>query len=375
MTSKRLNVLRLFNSPGPTSAPFNQFSIGLQSDVNQVLLSLFPPLDKTNNNLDIKHASGSFLSLVRLIKKTITNFNFDVIHVHSGHTGLALLFAILPTCIELRKYVVFTLHTSFHLLSARNKILVFFTMLLSNTICPCSKSSEKSLPLFIRLLFKNKIKVVLNGFDSCRLDRAKVTSNLQTDYNQNGSTKILAVGALNKNKNQISILKALKGINKLCEVVFLGDGPERKYLEEISKTICNKNLKISFKGRVSRNLAMRYMLEADVFISASNGEGMPISVLEALYSKCQIVLSDIPPHQEILEIVKAPHVVNFERTDDAAKLIRKVSFDSLLSHGLSNEIKENVKKNFGLRVMLDKYLDLYNEVVRNSKIAKPTMGA
>ena len=41
------------------------------------------------------------------------------------------------------------------------------------------------------------------------------------------------------------------------------------------------------------------MLEADVFISLSKGEGLPIAVLEAMYCGCFLILSTIPPHKEV----------------------------------------------------------------------------
>ena len=41
------------------------------------------------------------------------------------------------------------------------------------------------------------------------------------------------------------------------------------------------------------------MLEADVSISLSKGEGLPIAILESMYAGCFMVLSKIPPHNEI----------------------------------------------------------------------------
>ena len=59
------------------------------------------------------------------------------------------------------------------------------------------------------------------------------------------------------------------------------------------------SIKIKFKGLVSRDLTIEHMLDADVCISLSKGEGLPIAVLEAMYSGCFMILSDIPPHKEV----------------------------------------------------------------------------
>ena len=44
-----------------------------------------------------------------------------------------------------------------------------------------------------------------------------------------------------------------------------------------------------------------YLRAADQFVSASHAEGMPNAVLEALAASLPVILSDIPPHREILE--------------------------------------------------------------------------
>ena len=59
------------------------------------------------------------------------------------------------------------------------------------------------------------------------------------------------------------------------------------------------SIKIAFKGLVTRDLAIEHMLEADVYISLSKGEGLPIAVLEAMYAGCFMILSTIPPHREV----------------------------------------------------------------------------
>lgn len=107
---------------------------------------------------------------------------------------------------------------------------------------------------------------------------------------------------------------------------------------------------------------MRYMLDADIFISGSKGEGMPISVLEALYSKCVTILSEIPPHQEIVEMVNASPVVDFEQTEAVTDSIHNAFRRSVSSSLYCDQIQENVKKHFGLRVMLNKYMELYDDV-------------
>ena len=66
---------------------------------------------------------------------------------------------------------------------------------------------------------------------------------------------------------------------------FLLYGVNKQSLIDYSKKVV-PSIKISFKGCLPRNTAIEHMLEADVFISLSKGEGLPIAVLEAMYCGC-----------------------------------------------------------------------------------------
>ena len=81
--------------------------------------------------------------------------------------------------------------------------------------------------------------------------------------------------------------------------IFFGDGPQKKEIINIKE-------KYEVGDRIK---IMDYTSElwswfktADVFVSVSHYEGNPNTVLEAVASKCPVVISDIPEHREILEV-------------------------------------------------------------------------
>ena len=102
----------------------------------------------------------------------------------------------------------------------------------------------------------------------------------------------------------------------------MGDGPNRKSLEAFTKKL-NTKINIVFKGQIPRCSAIEYMLEADILVSLSKGEGMPISVLEAMYSDCFVILSDIPPHREICP---PAGTCIFVDADKSIQLVEAVNF-------------------------------------------------
>ena len=62
-----MKILRLCNSPGPTSAPYNQFSLGLKNQTEQTLLTLFPVNGLDDKGFEYFHGSGSILKMIKKI--------------------------------------------------------------------------------------------------------------------------------------------------------------------------------------------------------------------------------------------------------------------------------------------------------------------
>ena len=74
----------------------------------------------------------------------------------------------------------------------------------------------------------------------------------------------------------------------------LGDGS----LLSACRRLAGARKNILLPGLV-RNVA-DYFRAADIFVSASQAEGMPNAVLEALAASLPVILSDIPAHREVL---------------------------------------------------------------------------
>jgi glycosyltransferase involved in cell wall biosynthesis len=356
-----MKLLRLSPRVTSTSASYYQFSLGFKEQIDQTLCSLLEHDVLIDKNIKVFHGDGSILKMLKLIKGLVEKNKYDVVHIHNGLTGIIFIFAIFPFKLGLLKKTVFTLHNSWNVIKTRNQFLNFIVMLLSSKICTCGQSSQESLPKIIKYLLGKKTKAVVNGFDHQRIDNVENQKSNQTHFDESSKIKIVYVGGLTNTKNQIALLEALKESNIETEIIFLGDGVNKKSLIDYSKQLSD-SIKISFKGLVSRDLAIEHMLEADVYVSLSKGEGLPIAALEAMYSGCFMILSTIPPHNEVSP---PPERCFFVDISNKAEIIKSLNYvkDNIQHIKIGREeSKEHSIRNFSVNNMLGGYQKIYDSI-------------
>ncbi|MBR9679335.1 MAG: glycosyltransferase family 4 protein [Nanoarchaeota archaeon] len=104
-----------------------------------------------------------------------------------------------------------------------------------------------------------------------------------------GKNKILFAGRLIKVKSVDTLIKACVGL-KNYELVILGDGPERVFLESLAKSL---GVNAKFLGVYKPEQYKKHLADSSVYVLPSVSEGFPYSLLEAMSSKTRVVVSDI----------------------------------------------------------------------------------
>ena len=111
---------------------------------------------------------------------------------------------------------------------------------------------------------------------------------------------LLSVGELNRNKNHGIVIKAMAELNdEKLHYVIAGSGGLRGYLEGMAQDL-------GLSGRVhllgySRDVAELYQV-ADLYIHPSLREGLPVSLMEAIASKCPVICSDIRGNRDLVGV-------------------------------------------------------------------------
>ncbi len=165
---------------------------------------------------------------------------------------------------------------------------------------------------------------------------------------------VIVSGSLIPRKNPeyvISELNRSKSDNFLC--IFLGKG----LLLEACKELAGDDARFRFEGMVSN--VDEYLAVADLCISASKSEGLPLGVLEALCMGVPTILSDIPPHKEIADSLNREEASVF--TPETGRLLEV--FEKNIDKGFARDLlKTDARRIYGADVMVSQYEELYKQM-------------
>lgn len=129
-----------------------------------------------------------------------------------------------------------------------------------------------------------------NGINTCLLQKAiDQTESLQTDREH--PFTVFTLGRICRQKNP-KLFDAVARALPEIRFIWIGDGELRSDLQSPNITVT---------GWVDRSQAVRLALGADVFILTSLWEGLPISLLEAMYMKKPCIVSNVTGSRDVIK--------------------------------------------------------------------------
>ena len=132
--------------------------------------------------------------------------------------------------------------------------------------------------------FDKNIFVINNGVNIEQHNKVVLENNI---------IQLLVVSRLVSQKNIDLIIKAVKVMeNENIILNIVGDGSEINNLKLLVKKY-KLHKKINFIGKIENTKLNEYLKNADIFIQASNYEGLPHSILEAMNFEIPILSTDV----------------------------------------------------------------------------------
>ena len=214
---------------------------------------------------------------------------------------------------------------------------------------------QKKLRYVKKFIFRNGVP--LNEIEN-------ISANMPAEFYELDDPIILYVGRLDiKQKRPDEFLKILALTREKCRArgILCGDGPNRKELENMSNDLGIKDY-VKFVGFLPPQSLWALMKKSSIFLSLSDYEGCPNSVIEAAACECPLILSDIPSHRELFDDDCAFFV---EKGDDK-KVVETI--ENILNG--NHKVKEKVIaakkkiKYFSVESMVEQFDKIYNIISR-----------
>jgi glycosyltransferase involved in cell wall biosynthesis len=205
--------------------------------------------------------------------------------------------------------------------------------------------------------------VIYNGVDSERFDATQIGSELRSELGVQNSFVVGSVGRLDPEKNHSAILRAAASLNQhdgTCDVLLVGDGPERESLERIAAELDIAD-RVHFLGRMED---VRGALAAmDVFVLPSvSVETFSNAALEAMAMGRAMVLSNIAGAGEMVDDGYNGFLYEKHDLGRLTQLLTQLRDDPDLRRNTGARARAAVVSRFSIDSMFVQYQTVLSEV-------------
>jgi glycosyltransferase involved in cell wall biosynthesis len=172
-----------------------------------------------------------------------------------------------------------------------------------------------------------------------------------------------AVGRLWPQKRLKDLIWAtdlLQVIRGDVHLLVIGEGPQRELLARYAR-LCHVAERVHFLGQ--RDDVPRLMPHFDVLWLASNYEGLPNVVMEAMAAAVPVVASDIPGNRELVVHQQTGYLVPLGDRAGYARWAQKILEDPALRERLGCAGRRRVAAEFSVETMVAKHAALYRELL------------
>jgi len=228
-----------------------------------------------------------------------------------------------------------------------------------NRVISISDKTQENLLNWLDLASKGKFIVVENGIDIMKFDNAKAYE--KKDFFVDDSFLLVMVGSFTLQKDQETIIKAMKLLPEYVKLLLVGDGDKR---EKIVKLLEGLALNERVKLLGVRQDIPSILKTSDVAIISSNWEGFGLVAVEGMAAKKPIIASNV---DGLKEVVKDFGLI-FKKGDekDLANKIIELMNDSDYYNEIAIKCSERSKE-YSIEKLVKHYLEIYEDAFRNSK--------
>ncbi|WP_256988834.1 glycosyltransferase [Bacillus sp. EB106-08-02-XG196] len=375
--NRKINILYILGTTTVGGGPNHVYTLlsNLDKKYKAVLVcpNDGPFFEKFNhlNNVRVKEINirkvklVNFIALLRLIKE-------EKIHLIHSHGKGAGLYSRVVGIIKGKK-VVHTFHgihyhkdqsTLYKVLYLSYEIIMsFFTNYFINV-----SQSEKLLAEKLKILLPiNKSKVIFNAVDIEELrNQSKISMNnaIYENIKKLKEENYLLYGMVANfyfAKGHEFLIQSLSLLDPDLKIklILIGDGPLMDEMVELAKKLNVEN-RVLFLG--SQDGIYNYLTKIDVFVLCSRWEGMPISLIEAMYAGKPIIGTNVVGIKEIVRHMENGLLVESESPTAIANAINLMYSNDEQRKTFGKNSVMVAESTFSLRKMIDEVEEIYDEL-------------
>ncbi|PIZ75145.1 hypothetical protein COY05_04620 [Candidatus Peregrinibacteria bacterium CG_4_10_14_0_2_um_filter_38_24] len=339
-----------------------------------IALSNNEPLDKLVENFDkedikvirintkSKHNPIHYLSLKRIIAEE----KIDILHLNLWNPAscrygfLAGKSAKIP--------MIVTEHDPFKLTGFKNVFKKYGLKTVSKIVTVSLENQKLLKKLFPE--HKEKIEVIQNGIDIdwwqsqvlrfAEKDRYEIKTEI---FRANKNTLIIiSVAELHERKGLKYLIKAISEVKEKypnIKLVIVGEGPDRKNLENLIKKLKLEN-NVILLGR--RKEIPKLLKSSNIFVLPSRREAFGLVNLEAMITPLPVIASKVGGIPEIIKDGETGILVESENEKELAQALEKLIPNSPLREEMAKKGFLRVKENFSAQKMAEEHEKLYMEL-------------
>lgn len=357
MNNRHSCIVTITDGISPTSMPFNEFvlfRLKHYPDEKQVLIQLFENgVDKNiriPNEVEYYCLGMNLLMILKRIRDIETRYKVKAYHIHEGKS--VILFS-LATLLQYRQKTIYTLHSTYKNYPFHNKLFCFCASILARKIVCVSRTSYKYYPALLKKLCGRHAMYIQNGVDTNRI----ALSNSQNGCHNRSFTMVYVARLVPLKRHHI-LLETLRKLPNVS-LKLIGIGPlESELKQRVSELGISRQ--VEFMGLLSREKVYQELKNADLYVSSSSYEGLPIGVLEAMCCGIPCLVSDIEQHQEIAEKCSSLSLCRDDVDEWTRNICEIESLSSETRSRIGRDNKRQVELHFSLTAMHEKYDVLYS---------------
>lgn len=294
---------------------------------------------------------------------TVRNADYDIVHAHMPYTQVI---GRLAESLFGTGAVVSTQHIVRDSLHAAARTFESLTQPLDSATVAVSEGVQTSFTGKSNVYRSSGLDgqwcTIHNGIDVTEFHRTVEEAKRRADGGT-GNIELLNVGRYVPEKSQRDLIRAMETVSEQLPNSHLSlVGPGGPLEDDLRAEVDRRGLEdhVTVTGYVPD--IHEYYATADVFVSASILEGLPITILEAMASELPVVATRIPGVDEVIRDGQTGYLVPPDEPTSLADSILSLKSESKRRRFGQRSYRQ-VSTRFSIEQTVESYFNLYDEVL------------